>query len=218
MGYLDSAGLARFAAWVKLRLSGKQDTLTPDGSIVLRDGGIGVALPTKAVTKAEYEALTEAEKQAEVLYAVTDDAPGGGSGASGNVYSTEEHRIGTWIDGKPLYQKTVDSPLTLSSNSAPLMYTLVLDGSAKNLHITDFGGCIYLKWPGNSSYTRYALGVFYPSIETTGKYWSMFTTVTSKGLLLHMDFRGYTSEQIPESASAIVTIEYTKTTDEGGSV
>lgn len=24
-----------------------------------------------------------------------------------NVYSTEENRIGTWIDGKPLYQKTI---------------------------------------------------------------------------------------------------------------
>lgn len=104
MGYLDSAGLSHFTAWVKARLSGKQDALTPDGSIKLQGGDIAVSLPTKAVSKAEYEALTDAEKQAEVLYAVTDDA--GGSGG-GEVYSTEETRIGTWVDGKTIYKRTI---------------------------------------------------------------------------------------------------------------
>lgn len=28
-----------------------------------------------------------------------------GGGSSGEIYSTEETRIGTWIDGKPLYRK-----------------------------------------------------------------------------------------------------------------
>lgn len=31
-----------------------------------------------------------------------------------NVYSTTEKRIGTWIDGKPLYRKVVQGSLTLS--------------------------------------------------------------------------------------------------------
>lgn len=31
----------------------------------------------------------------------------GGGGSSEEVYSTEEKRIGTWIDGKPLYRKVV---------------------------------------------------------------------------------------------------------------
>lgn len=74
MGYLDSAGLSHFTAWVKARLSGKQDALTPDGSVRLQGGNIGVALPTKAVTKAEYDALTEAEKQAETVYLVEEPA------------------------------------------------------------------------------------------------------------------------------------------------
>lgn len=34
------------------------------------------------------------------------EVPGGG-GSSGEVYSTEETRIGTWIDGKPIYKKTI---------------------------------------------------------------------------------------------------------------
>ena len=31
----------------------------------------------------------------------------GGSGTEGEVYSTEERRIGTWIDGRPLYRKVL---------------------------------------------------------------------------------------------------------------
>lgn len=74
MGYLDSAGLAHFTAWVKARLSGKQDALTPDGSISLQGGDIAVSLPTKAVSKAEYDALTEEQKQADALYLVEEPA------------------------------------------------------------------------------------------------------------------------------------------------
>ena len=35
------------------------------------------------------------------------DLPGGGGSYSGEVYSTEERRIGTWIDGKQIYRKVV---------------------------------------------------------------------------------------------------------------
>ncbi|NBI08575.1 hypothetical protein D1641_00880 [Colidextribacter sp. OB.20] len=34
---------------------------------------------------------------------------GSGGGSSLETYSTEEQRIGTWIDGKPLYRKTYSS-------------------------------------------------------------------------------------------------------------
>lgn len=30
-----------------------------------------------------------------------------GGGGGGSSYSTEEHVVGTWIDGKPLYEKTI---------------------------------------------------------------------------------------------------------------
>ncbi len=42
-------------------------------------------------------------------YAITDDRPGGSGsgGGGGEVYSTEETRIGTWIDGKPLYRRVL---------------------------------------------------------------------------------------------------------------
>lgn len=76
MAFLDNAGLAHFAAWVKNRLSGKQDALEPDASIRVQGGTIAVALPTKAMSQAEYEALSEAEKNAEALY-MTPETGGG---------------------------------------------------------------------------------------------------------------------------------------------
>lgn len=45
----------------------------------------------------------------------TIEVPGGGSGSPGEVYSTEEQVIGTWIDGKPLYQKVITGVLIQES-------------------------------------------------------------------------------------------------------
>lgn len=51
-----------------------------------------------------------------IYYTKTTDTAGSGTwtgnGALAHHYSTDEHVIGTWIDGKPLYEKTI--PLTLS--------------------------------------------------------------------------------------------------------
>ncbi|MBU5458903.1 hypothetical protein [Anaerostipes sp. MSJ-23] len=44
-----------------------------------------------------------------------DGTGGSGGGASSEEYSTDEIEVGTWIDGKPIYQKVV--PVTLSSNA-----------------------------------------------------------------------------------------------------
>lgn len=47
------------------------------------------------------------------------DVGGSGSsaGSSEEVYSTEETRIGTWIDGKPIYKRSaIYAPLTLTDD------------------------------------------------------------------------------------------------------
>lgn len=80
-----------------------------NGEILEVSGG-GGGLPegtvaVKPVTQAEYDALTDDEKQADVVYAITDDAVSGGDSYGDNVYSSEEVRVGTWF-GKPLYRKT----------------------------------------------------------------------------------------------------------------
>lgn len=72
-------------------------------------------IPTVPLTQAEYDALTDDEKNAEKLYLITDAAASGSD--SEEVYSTEETRIGTWIDGKPLYRRMVVGRLTAINTS-----------------------------------------------------------------------------------------------------
>ena len=64
--------------------------------------------PTRELTQAQYDALTEAEKNNGTIYFITDDFPGGTYvGAYETIYSTTERVIGSYL-GKPLYQKVVD--------------------------------------------------------------------------------------------------------------
>ena len=57
-----------------------------------------------------------------VRYTKTTDTPGSGTwttqGALAHHYSTDEHIVGTWIDGKPLYEKVFDlNGQSIASNS-----------------------------------------------------------------------------------------------------
>lgn len=77
------------------------DTLT-----MSEDGILGISVPVKPITTAEYEKLGKDEKESDTIYAIIDDTTtSSNSGGSSEVYSTKESRIGTWIDGKPLYRK-----------------------------------------------------------------------------------------------------------------
>lgn len=58
-----------------------------------------------------------------IQYTKTTDTPGSGTwttqGAIAHHYSTDEHIIGTWIDGEPLYERTIDagSDIEISNSS-----------------------------------------------------------------------------------------------------
>lgn len=95
MGFLDSEGLRHL--WGKIK---------------------GYTIPTRSLTKAQYEALTAEEKQADVAYLITDDNEGwSGGGSAEEIYITEETRIGRWIDGKPLYRQVYRSATPGTSNT-----------------------------------------------------------------------------------------------------
>lgn len=51
------------------------------------------------------------------------DPAGGGGGGDGEIYSTEETRIGTWIDGKPLYRIVLTGTFTNSNNGRIFTFT-----------------------------------------------------------------------------------------------
>lgn len=103
MGYLDNNGLAHLWAALKTVLNGKQEKLTgTPGQLVGFDEG-GNAVPQSA------------------------DGLGGG-GSSEETYTTQETKIGTWIDGKPLYRKVVTLYATVASGKTANQKVMDMDG------------------------------------------------------------------------------------------
>lgn len=114
-----------------------------------------------------------------------------GSGSEWHEYSTEEKVIGKWIDGKPIYEKTLElnSPSgngTLADLSSYSIDTMI---NIRWLLYTSTGDIIY----GSSSY--------YQVIQV------YFTTSSS---LIKMD---YNNASWATSRPMKVIIQYTKTTD-----
>lgn len=104
MPFLDYTGLATFWSKVKGILAGKQNSLTAGEGVSLENDTVDIQEPVKGITQAEYYALTEEQKNIG-LYVVTDANIN--LNDHGDIYSTEETRIGTWIDGKPLYRRVI---------------------------------------------------------------------------------------------------------------
>lgn len=99
--FLDNTRVYELWNKIKTALSGKQDVLTVGDGIAIEEGTIRVTTPVKGVTQAEYDGIPEEERKG--LYVITDASTALPEG--GEVHSTEETRIGTWIDGRPLYRK-----------------------------------------------------------------------------------------------------------------
>ncbi len=67
------------------------------------------------LTKAEYDALSEAEKTNGTTYYITDAQSWTSKEVQPVIYSTNEREIGVWTDGKPLYAKTVSFSITVGN-------------------------------------------------------------------------------------------------------
>lgn len=76
----------------------------------------------RELTQAQYDALSNAEKMNGVLYCIKDSGPVEGDQYAPIIYSLEEREIGTWVDGKPLYQKTVSFVLTENTGAVMASY------------------------------------------------------------------------------------------------
>ncbi len=164
------------------------DTLTTTAENVL-----GVTTPVKRVlTQSEFDALPEAE-QKKGLYVIPGEGSGSSGGSSeGEVYSTEETRIGTWIDGKPIYRKVLDIPrLTFSgSNNHSILPEGLFPENIDNLlfyrgYLTRSNKEGHILVPGAYYIVRDSSGIVMFALD-------YFGTVTGK-----------------------MCIEYTKTTDQG---
>lgn len=173
---------------------------TPAGSMTLVLNGESVSfgtgqngIPTVPLTQAEYDALTDDEKNAEKLYLITDAAASGSDsgGSSENVYSTEETRIGTWIDGKPLYRKCFSGTITFSSGWSD--YGVVDENVEKIINLT--GSVYYSPQNQHIPFVGNITGSIFGPAVTNGK------------LSIYNVNRDYFGQ------SFVAIVEYTKTTD-----
>lgn len=113
--FLDEWGLSH--VWSKIKQYISDRALTAGKGVTIQNNSVSVDLPTVYLTQEEYDALTDEQKNENVIYATPGSGGNSSSSSAVDVYSTEETRIGTWIDGKPLYRKVFQSktPSTTSS-------------------------------------------------------------------------------------------------------
>lgn len=102
-----------------------------DDTLTLQDNVLSVATPVKGMSKAEFDRMSDEEKNG--LIVVTDEETVSGGGC-GEIYSTEETRIGTWFDGKPLYRRMYKFNLPSENNAIFPVATLPENVSVKKLH------------------------------------------------------------------------------------
>lgn len=123
-------------------------------------------------------------------------------------YSTSEKVIGTWIDSKPIYQKTIQLPLPTSAGSQSL-YT--------NVDVSDIDKYIDCKITGISVDNR---GYLFPLYHDSAEYKTTpfnFGKKSSQEPVFYVFFSSFGAKLISEGnyklTSLYATIQYTKTTD-----
>lgn len=159
------------------------------------------SIPLKSLTKAEYDALDETSKNADVVYLVQSaiglslmykEVDLISTESSGEIYSTEETRIGTWIDGKPLYRKVyqVAGPTTTSGSIS----AFPVPGNVVNLSgfVKVNAGNSILYFPTTTN----GPGIYYAAWVSSGNV-CIYTTGSSWAT----------------GAPCTIILEYTKTTD-----
>ena len=141
--------------------------------------------------------LPVVEVSVTIRYTKTTDTAGSGQwtpqGVPAKRYSLNEHIIGTWIDGKTIYEKTYNLTGLSYPNNAWTNNILGTSG----ITILDFEGYFTIQ-PNNA---RYSLPSFYRADTTCGSA-MINTSLQDLDFFNHM---GYTISTV------VVTIRYTKT-------
>ncbi len=166
-------------------------------------GGGGGNTNYEELTQLEYDALTEEEKNNGTIYFITDTNSNQDSKFQPIIYSEEEREVGVWIDGKPLYQKTINTGSLVGNTTTEIdLSNLYIDNCIRSYGFTktsnaDGGWQININdiTPGN---INGSIRVYY-STSTSKLYVTLGRDVGNS----------YTT--------SYVTICYTKTTDSPGS-
>lgn len=120
----------------------------------------------------------------------------GGSGGGGGInYSTDEQLIGTWIDGKPLYQKTwIKTDINIPPGRDTEVGTIP---DMENTTIRNTSGFVYINE-----------GVVFATLAATWDNTARFVTyINDGGVIVMISSAGWKVSGIN------LTVQYTKTTD-----
>lgn len=116
-------------------------------------------------------------------------------------YSTTEKIIGKWIDGKPLYRKTITFTSTISANATTSIAHNITN--AKNIFI-DYGASFMEANIGTDNYMSYSLSLIGYAGNITDK---MYCYVTPTNINF------YSNGAWGKNWTKHITLKYTKTTD-----
>ncbi len=152
------------------------------------------------ITQLQYDQLTDAEKHNGKMYFITD-TNGDEQDFQPVIYSTTEREIGVFVDGKPLYEKTLVVTSGISTNA---------ENSIPH-GISNIGDC---RFP-ISGYIVRSSGDYTPIPATSiggSTYYNGVETITDTNVVVWLG--SYLGQSI---SKLIVTIRYTKSTDTVGS-
>lgn len=147
----------------------------------------------RSMHRAEFEQLSEAEKQGIIF--VDDETTGTDDKFQPVIYSLEEREIGVWIDGKPLYEKTIDFGALPNSTTKNVAHNVAnLD------EIVKLSGAMY---NSNEFYDLPFLSL--ASLTGCAQLFADSQNVSISTGVNRSEYNG------------VVFIQYTKTTDQAGS-
>lgn len=93
---------------------GNVDDVLVNGISVVNENKEAEIVSYKEVTQSEYEALPDTKLTDGIAYFIKDSTEA--EGYPPLIFSTSEREVGVWIDGKPLYEKTIQFSSNLSSS------------------------------------------------------------------------------------------------------
>lgn len=123
-------------------------------------------------------------------------------GINSDIYSLEEKQIGSWVDGKPVYQKTIYIPtVILTSDSSYYKYEYDLTDLDIDINIS-MEGSIY----DSLNNARYSF-----TLNSPNRADELYCRFEDKRLFI-FSLSNY-SYVVSRLQDAYITIRYTKTTD-----
>ena len=154
-------------------------------------------LGNKEITKAEYDSLTEEEKNNGQAYFIKDLTVADDF----HVYSNDEQIVGQWIDGKPLYERTVTDFGTLPN------------ASEKKYDVSSWGIHNVISWDGIIQSAKTFLPLHYADNSsqsyTLNNIRSLFRGTTDNVT----DFSILTGINRSTDIALQIQVKYTKTSD-----